>query len=151
VEKQANAETGYDRGYDGGMAGDGNIYAHGLDVSSWQESGLDFQNFANAGYDYVILRCGTSYGKDKCFEEYYASARAAGLDIGCYYYSYAKSVSENDVDISASDKEFLKAVIDFLFKEYDNNNPKSELEALYESLNKFELDESVISKNKFTE
>ncbi len=88
------AATGYDAGYSGGMAGDGAIFAHGLDVSAWQESGLNFQNFANAGYDYVILRCGTSYGKDKCFEEYYASAKAAGLDVGCYYYSYATSVSE---------------------------------------------------------
>ena len=87
------AETGYDRGYRGGMAGDGKIYAHGLDVSAWQESGLNFKNFANAGYDYVILRCGTTYGKDKCFDEYYASAKAAGLDVGCYYYSYATSVA----------------------------------------------------------
>ncbi len=91
---EVQAATGYDRGYSGSMAGDGKIYAHGLDVSAWQESGLNFQNFANAGYDYVILRCGTSYGKDKCFEEYYASAKAAGLDVGCYYYSYATSVSE---------------------------------------------------------
>jgi GH25 family lysozyme M1 (1,4-beta-N-acetylmuramidase) len=94
VAVPVSAENGYDRGYDGCMAGDGKIYAHGLDVSAWQESGLNFRNFANAGYDYVILRCGTSYGKDKCFEEYYASAKAAGLDVGCYYYSYAKSVAE---------------------------------------------------------
>ena len=66
----AAAETGYDRGFDGGMAGTGNIYAHGLDVSAWQESGLNFQNFANAGYDFVILHCGTSKRKDACFEEY---------------------------------------------------------------------------------
>lgn len=94
MEVPVHAETGYDRGYDGGMAGTGKVYSHGLDVSAWQESGLNFQNFANAGYDYVILRCGTSYGKDKCFEEYYASARAAGLDVGCYYYSYAQSTAE---------------------------------------------------------
>ena len=98
LEAPVSAETGYDRGYVGGMPGDGVIYAHGLDVSAWQESGLDFQNFANAGYDYVILRCGTSYGKDKCFDEYYASAKAAGLDVGCYYYSYATSVSAVQTD-----------------------------------------------------
>lgn len=94
LAEPVSAETGYDRGYAGKMAGDGKIYAHGLDVSAWQESGLNFQNFANAGYDYVILRCGTSVGKDKCFEEYYASAKAAGLDVGCYYYSYATSPAE---------------------------------------------------------
>lgn len=89
-----HAETGYDRGYNGSMAGDGKLYAHGLDVSAWQESGLNFQNFANAGYTFVILRIGTSYGKDTCFEEYYASAKAAGLNVGCYYYSYATSVAQ---------------------------------------------------------
>ncbi len=89
-----NAETGYDRGYPGGMAGSGSILAHGLDVSAWQDSGLNFQNFANAGYDFVILRCGTSAGKDICFEEYYRNAKAAGLDVGCYFYSYALSEAE---------------------------------------------------------
>ena len=93
LEQPVVAENGYDRGYNGGMAGDGVIRAHGLDVSAWQETGLNFQNFADAGYDFVILRCGTSYGKDKCFEEYYASAKAAGLDVGCYYYSYATNVA----------------------------------------------------------
>ena len=83
------ATTGYDRGYNQGMPGSGKIVAHGLDVSAWQESGLNFQIFKNAGYKYVILRCGTSVGKDKCFEEYYNSAKAAGLDVGCYFYSYA--------------------------------------------------------------
>jgi hypothetical protein len=108
----ASAETGYDRGYDGGMAGKGTVYAHGLDVSAWQESGLNFRNFANAGYDYVILRCGTSYGKDVCFEEYYASAKAAGLDVGCYYYSYAKSV-----DVARAEaKEMIAWMGDKLFE-----------------------------------
>lgn len=85
------AATGYDRGYPAGMPGNGYIVAHGLDVSAWQDPGLNFKNFANAGYKFVILRCGTSAGKDTCFEEYYASAKAAGLDVGCYFYSYALS------------------------------------------------------------
>ncbi len=80
--------------YGGGMAGEGRIVAHGLDVSAWQNPGLDFQNIANAGYKFVILRCGTSVRKDICFEEYYASARAAGLDVGAYFYSYALSEAQ---------------------------------------------------------
>ena len=75
--------------YGGGFPGSGRILAHGLDVSAWQESGLSFQNIANAGYDFVILRCGTSVRKDVCFEEYYRNAKAAGLDVGAYFYSYA--------------------------------------------------------------
>ena len=93
VTRTVEAYT-YPNGYSGGMPGGGKIYAHGLDVSAWQGSGLNFQNFVNAGYKYVILRCGTSYGKDKCFEEYYNSAKAAGLDVGCYFYSYALSPAE---------------------------------------------------------
>ena len=100
LEEPVRAETGYDRGYTGTMAGDGKLYAHGLDVSAWQESGLNFQNFANAGYTFVILRIGTSYGKDACFEEYYNSAKAAGLKVGCYYYSYATSVSASQREAS---------------------------------------------------
>ncbi len=92
--QSAKAATGYDRGYPSGMGGDGYIRAHGLDVSAWQDPGLDFKNFANAGYDYVILRCGTTKGKDTCFEEYYTNAKAAGLDVGCYFYSYALTAAE---------------------------------------------------------
>ena len=92
------AATGYDRGYVGGMAGDGRIYAHGLDVSSWQGSSLDFQNIKNAGYSYVILRVGTSQGKDTCFETFYTNAKAAGLNVGAYYYSYATTTAEASTD-----------------------------------------------------
>ncbi len=104
ITKTANAETGYDRGFPSGMKGDGTIRAHGLDVSSWQDSGLDFKNIANAGYTFVILRCGTTRGKDGCFEEYYANAKAAGLNVGCYYYSYATTAAEatNDANDTIS-------------------------------------------------
>ena len=85
--------NGYENGYTGGMAGDGRIYAHGLDVSKWQGASLDFTAIRNAGYDFVILRAGTTNGKDDCFETFYTNARAAGLDIGAYYYTYATTVS----------------------------------------------------------
>ena len=93
-----NFANGYDSGYPGGMPGDGKIYAHGLDVSSWQGASLDFKAIKNAGYDFVILRAGTSYGKDTCFETYYKNARAAGLDIGTYYYTYATTTSAAQTD-----------------------------------------------------
>jgi asparaginyl-tRNA synthetase len=50
------------------------------------------------GYSYVILRCGNSKGKDVCFEEFYAKAKEAGLNVGTYYYSYATTVEEAIVD-----------------------------------------------------
>ena len=67
--------NGYERGYKGGMAGTGQYVAFGLDVSSWQGADLNFNRIKNAGYDYVILRAGTTNGKDTCFETYYTTPR----------------------------------------------------------------------------
>lgn len=71
-----------------------NIY--GLDLSNHNGS-LNFNSIKNADNDFVILRAG--YGKvlsqkDKRFEEYYAAAKAAGLDVGAYWYSYALNVAD---------------------------------------------------------
>ena len=88
------AATGYDRGYAGGMGGDGYIRAYGVDVSEHQGIGFNFQNLKNNGYSFVILRCGFVSRKDYRFEEYYAAAKAAGLDVGAYFYSYATTASD---------------------------------------------------------
>ena len=93
-----SAETGYDRGYNQGMAGTGKIVAEGLDISEHQE-GIKLQDIKNAGFDYVILRAGVkldagSNRKDYQFETFYSQARAAGLDIGAYYFSQAKNATE---------------------------------------------------------
>lgn len=91
---RASAATGYDNGYTGGRAGWGKIYAHGIDVSEHQGTGFDFQNLKNNGYSYVILRCGFVSRKDYRFEEYYKNAKAAGLNVGVYFYSYATTTAE---------------------------------------------------------
>ena len=91
--RSTSGQTGYDRGYTGGMAGTGQYVAFGLDVSAWQGENLDFNMIKNAGYDYVILRAGTTYGKDTQFENFYVKAKAAGLDVGAYYFSYALDVA----------------------------------------------------------
>ena len=88
----------YNNGYTGAMAGDGVIYAHGLDISRWQEGKVDFNVIKSEGYSYVILRCGNSKGKDVCFESFYAQAKEAGLDVGTYCYSYATTVEESIAD-----------------------------------------------------
>ena len=68
----------------------------GIDVS-YHNGSLDWNKIKSAGVDFAILRAG--YGKlisqkDKKFEEYYSGAKQAGIPIGCYWYSYVKSVSE---------------------------------------------------------
>ena len=72
----------------------GKIIAHGIDVSFYQGD-IDFEAVKESGVDFVILRAGiTGYGKDSKFEEYYKDASSAGLNIGCYYYTYASSVED---------------------------------------------------------
>lgn len=92
VEKEVR--KGYNAGYTGGMAGSGSIVAYGIDVSEHQGTGFNFQNLKNSGYSYVILRCGFVTRKDYRFEEYYAAAKAAGLNVGVYFYSYASTPAE---------------------------------------------------------
>lgn len=69
---------------------------YGLDLST-HNGGLDFQAIKNAGNDFVILRAG--YGsamtqKDTRFERYYKQAKAVGLKVGAYLYSYAMTASQ---------------------------------------------------------
>ncbi|MBQ3355874.1 MAG: hypothetical protein IJG45_01995 [Oscillospiraceae bacterium] len=85
------ASAAYDN-YAGGMRGDGRgILAKGVDLSDWQGSEVDFEAIKGAGYDYVILRAGFAQTADKTFEGNYGRAKAAGLDVGVYLYSYAST------------------------------------------------------------
>jgi uncharacterized protein YjdB len=69
-------------------------YANGtVSVDNWKKVKAD-------GYDFAIIRGG--FGRfnlypsqvDKQFASNYKNARAAGLDLGVYHYSYAKTVAE---------------------------------------------------------
>lgn len=66
---------------------------YGIDVSQWQGD-IDWNAVKT---DFAILRAG--YGKiasqmDVKFERNYKGAKAAGIPVGAYWYSYAKSVDE---------------------------------------------------------
>ena len=81
-----------------------------IDVSVWQGKIKmeGWQAIKGAGYKGVMLRaCGNSAdgkpGKayiDKTFENNYANAKAAGLDIGVYYYTKAVSEAEADKELA---------------------------------------------------
>ncbi|NJP41217.1 LysM peptidoglycan-binding domain-containing protein [Oscillospiraceae bacterium HV4-5-C5C] len=63
----------------------------GIDVSVWQGN-IDFGKVKVSGISFVIIRAGYGNGnKDKWFDENYRKAKAAGLHIGAYWYSYATS------------------------------------------------------------
>ena len=74
----------------------------GIDVSRYQGS-IDFNKVKASGIEFVMIRCGTGYNQKACkdvkFETYYKQAKAAGLKVGTYFYSYA--LTENQARIEA--------------------------------------------------
>lgn len=67
----------------------------GIDVSKWQGN-IDWNRVKASGVDFAILRAG--YGsvpsqKDVTFEDNYQNAKAAGVPVGAYHYSYAKDIA----------------------------------------------------------
>ena len=68
----------------------------GIDVSQYQQS-VDFKKVKASGVDFVIIRAGFgkyANQKDPYFEKNYKAAKAAGLKVGAYWYSYAATVVE---------------------------------------------------------
>jgi GH25 family lysozyme M1 (1,4-beta-N-acetylmuramidase) len=68
----------------------------GIDVSQYQQN-IDFKKVKASGVDFVIIRAGFgkyANQKDPYFERHYKAAKAAGLKVGAYWYSYAASVEE---------------------------------------------------------
>lgn len=69
----------------------------GIDVSKWQ-GGVNWNEVKEDGTEFAIIREG--WGKkspaqiDKKFKENYENAKAVGIPVGCYHYSYADSVDD---------------------------------------------------------
>lgn len=81
------------------------VLAKGVDVSKWQhrtgaDGGylpLDWSAIRKAGFDFAILKAGStpkdgSDGMDPVFEMNYRDAKAAGLKLGAYFYTYATTL-----------------------------------------------------------
>ena len=80
----------------------------GIDVSV-HNGDIDWQKVKNAGIQFAILRAG--YGrelsqKDARFEENYRNAKAAGIPVEAYWYSYAMSEDEARLEADV----FLKII-----------------------------------------
>ena len=72
-----------------------------IDLSEWNGN-IDFNKVKKSGVTCVILRAG--YGKDPNqedneFQKYYKQAKAAGLNVGAYWYSYATSVDAAKAEV----------------------------------------------------
>lgn len=70
----------------------------GIDTSKHQASKVDYFKAKNEGIDFVILRVGCGNTKDICFEADYRSARACGLNVGVYFYTYSTTVEQARID-----------------------------------------------------
>lgn len=99
----------------------------GIDVSKWQGA-IDFQKVKNSGIEFVIIRVGYgTSGKDAYFETNYKKAKAAGLHVGAYWYSYANGFKEAGKEADA----FLRALAgkQFDYPVYLDMEEKSQLNA----------------------
>ena len=75
----------------------------GIDVSKHNGS-IDWGKVKNDGIEFAIIRIG--YGgsvpvKDERFEENYKNAKANGLKVGTYLYSYANSESDVEAEVNS--------------------------------------------------
>ncbi|MCM1166695.1 MAG: 1,4-beta-N-acetylmuramidase [Ruminococcus sp.] len=67
--------------------------AKGIDISGWNGE-VDFQRVKADGIAFVIVKAGYSLSAVDTWERNYANAKAAGLHVGAYWYSYAKTAAE---------------------------------------------------------
>jgi GH25 family lysozyme M1 (1,4-beta-N-acetylmuramidase) len=79
----------------------------GIDTSKWNHVGyapdgrlnpLDWEALKAAGVEFVILKAGSTYGIDETFEQDYLDAKAAGLEVGAYFYAYSATVEDTLAD-----------------------------------------------------
>ena len=69
-----------------------------MDTSKHQLGKVDFSSAVKAGYNFVFLRIGYNKTKDAYFESDYKKAKAAGIKVGCYYYTINLKESDGDTD-----------------------------------------------------
>jgi len=98
----------------------------GLDLSVYQDV-YDFNLIRESGIDFVVLRLGFgpnedyTFNTDSKFEEFYDNAKKAGLKVGVYYFSYATTLDEVDLEVNYVDTMLKDKQID-LFVSYDWEN-----------------------------
>jgi Lyzozyme M1 (1,4-beta-N-acetylmuramidase) len=76
----------------------------GIDISTFQGSDVDFNKLKKSGIDFVIIRAGygnSTQQEDTEFENNYNKAKAANMSVGAYWYSYASSVVDAELEAKA--------------------------------------------------
>lgn len=86
-------------------------YMKGIDVSYYQGKDIDWAKVKSSGISFAFLRCGysgTSNGKrcaDSTFKNNMQRATAAGVDVGAYYFSQARTVKEAKAEAAFAVKQ----------------------------------------------
>nr|MBP3259317.1 hypothetical protein [Bacilli bacterium] len=100
----------------------------GIDVSRFQGD-IDFTKIKEAGAEFVIIRLGwyidEELGLDYNYEKYIEDATNAGLDIGLYFYSEARTKDEIDAIvkfIKDNVKHEIKMPIAYDWEDFKNYN-----------------------------
>ena len=116
---------------------------NGIDVSFWQGD-IDFEKVKRSGIDFVIIRAGGAtdnpaenhpnidprrQGVDAYFERNYAKAKAAGLNVGVYWYSFAANEHEAEREAESC----LKAI----------EGKQFEYPVFYDLENKYQFDKGI--------
>ena len=112
--------------YEGAYVENTEVLAKGVDVSYHQHDKtadgeylpLDWATIKAQGYDFAILRAGYMGSgnvgvTDKVYEMNYKDARAAGLDLGVYFFSYAYTTED-----AKAEAEFLLTLLEGKTFEY---------------------------------
>lgn len=70
----------------------------GIDVSKWQGT-IDWAAVMNAGYEFTMLRASYGTTMDPMYEMNYAAAKAQGIAVGAYHYSYATTIENANTEV----------------------------------------------------
>lgn len=82
----------------------------GIDISHWNGN-IDFKKVKESGIDFVIIKAGGSdkgFYTDVKFERNYKEAKAAGLNVGAYYFVGKNFLGEDNGVADA--KRFLRII-----------------------------------------
>ena len=78
------------------------VKAKGIDVSKYQGM-VNWKKVKDSGINFAILRVGSWNNDgpyvDPTFEENYKNAKAAGLSVGAYFYTYAENEDEQNREL----------------------------------------------------
>ena len=85
---------------------------YGVDLSKWNGD-VDFQALKKDGNTFVILRAGCGTTIDPKFNEYYKQAKAVGLNVGVYWYSYALNTTQASVECNTLLKTITEKQVEY--------------------------------------